>query len=174
MQQKSVGERSVFAPVHEGPEGPENGIIEILACIERSIDAMAQGLSLVGVKRCSRCRRFFKADEAGALFDGGRLVCFGCIPEWWPQRSEQLDLAERRDAESRLVYWLRKHHQAETVKQSAKLAEDQVQILRMPATCQQCRGAGVLLGSQRCRYCDGPGTVWVLVPGWTAMKAGAA
>lgn len=169
VERQIITERSLSPAVHEVSGTAENRITEMLASIERTLNELAKGLGLVGLKRCFSCSKFFKNAGGDALFDGGELVCFGCIPAWWRKRSEQLSLEDRRNTESKLVFWLRSHHQAEIVKQSANLGEDQQRAPRMVATCLQCRGEGTLFGDRRCRYCDGPGKVWVIVPGWAVV-----
>jgi RecJ-like exonuclease len=62
------------------------------------------------------------------------------------------------------VFWLRDFHHAELFKDPAKLPESSLQELHIVANCLECRGTGKLMGQERCRYCDGRGTVWVIVP----------
>jgi hypothetical protein len=137
-------------------------IDETLARIERDLELMRHGLSLLEVKPCFRCRRFFRA-EPGALFDGGVLVCFACVPEWWPLRSPELGLKDRELIEHRLVRWLLTHHNAHVIYQAEKLPPDQPQEFRLVTDCEECDGTGTLVGS-RCHYCSGRGTLWVVIP----------
>lgn len=142
---------------------PESRIDDTLVRIERELELMRHGLSLLEVKPCSRCRRFFRA-QPGALFDsGGELICFGCLPEWWPQRSPELSLKERELIEHRLVRWLLAHHHAHVIYQAEKLPADQPQEFRLVTDCEECDGTGTLTGS-RCHYCNGRGTLWVVIP----------
>jgi hypothetical protein len=142
---------------------PDKPIDDALARIERDLELLRQGLSLLDVKPCSRCRRFFRA-EPGALFDSGReLICFGCIPQWWPQRSPELSVNDRELMEHRLVRWLLTRHHAHVIHQAEKLPPDQSQEFRLVTACEECGGTGTLTGS-RCHYCNGRGTLWVVIP----------
>jgi len=142
---------------------PDRRIDERLARIERELELLRQGLSLLDVKPCSRCGRFSRG-EPGALFDtGGAFVCFGCIPEWWTQRSPELNLKDRESMEHRLVRWLLAHHHAHVVHQIEKLPADQAQEFRLVTDCEECEGTGTMVGT-RCHYCNGRGTLWVVIP----------
>ena len=174
MREEPVNGCSLPAPVPQPSGAAENRIGEILERIETDLKHIAEALSLVGLKRCSWCRKFVKSASPGALFNVGQLVCFRCIPDWWAHRSAELDLQERGELETKLAFWLRTHHRAEIVKQSGKLAESRLQVPRIVATCLQCRGTGTRLGNERCRYCDGFGTVWVLVRGWSTPNQNPA
>lgn len=145
------------------PNEPDSPADETLARIERDLQLLRQGLSLLNVKPCVGCQRFFRADP-GALFDDGHSqVCFGCVPEWWPRRSPDLSLKDREFTEQRLVRWLLAHHQAHIVHQAEKLPPDQPQAFRLVADCEECHGSGSMGGS-RCHYCNGRGTLWVVIP----------
>ena len=140
-------------------------VSEILEAVESELHDLVQGLSLLGIKRCSWCKRFFRCSDPGALFGGvGEFVCFECIPGWWPSRREQLSCAQQRQIESDLVFWLRSFHHARTVNGSNGLKQEQAVKFELSASCLECRGTGVYLGDKRCRYCAGPGTVRVIVP----------
>jgi hypothetical protein len=144
---------------------PEDQVTDILARVEHNLNDLVQGLSLLGVKRCSWCKRFFRSSDPGALFSSGReLVCLGCIPAWWPSRREQLSCEDIQKAEGSLVFWLRGHHNAYLQKNSRKPNEGQPVKFELVASCLECRGSGTLMGDRRCRYCDGPGAVRVIVP----------
>ena len=100
-----------------GPHGPgEDSLFATLARVERDLSDLIEGLALLGVKRCSQCRKFFRSADPGALFDYGQLVCYGCIPDRWSSMSMQLNVSDRERTEGKLASWLRKHHQAEVVK----------------------------------------------------------
>src|SRR5215469_13679635 len=145
--------------------GADARVSEILEGLESELHDLVQGLSLLGIKRCSWCKRFFRSSDPGALFSGaGEFVCFECIPGWWPSRREQLSCAERQETEGNLVFWLRSFHQAHTVHGSKGPKLDQAVKFELSATCLECLGTGVYLGDKRCRYCAGPGTVRVIVP----------
>jgi hypothetical protein len=145
------------------PEESDPSAQEILARHQLDLDRLKDALGLLGVSACSWCKNFFRRSDPGALFDAGELVCYGCIREWWPQRNAQLAAKDRDPLEGKLVFWLRDYHHAETFKDPAKLPETSLQELHIVAGCLECRGTGKLLGDERCRYCEGRGTVWVIV-----------
>ena len=151
------------------PDKPEPSAEQTLARLELDLQRLKDAFGLLGISACSWCKKFFRRTDPGALFDAGELVCYGCIHEWWPQRCMNLSTKERENLESKLVFWLRDYHHAELFKDPAKLPESSLQELHIVATCLECRGTGKLLGQERCRYCDGRGTVWVIV-----QKAGLA
>jgi hypothetical protein len=136
---------------------------EVLARYQLDLDRLKDALDLLGVSDCSWCKKFLRRSDPGALFDAGELVCYGCIHEWWPQRYTQLGTKERETLEGKLVFWLRDFHHAELFKDPAKLPEASLQELHIVANCLECRGTGKMMGQERCRYCDGRGTVWVIV-----------
>ncbi len=145
------------------PEKPEPTIEQILSRQQLDLDRLKDALGLLGISACSRCKKFFRRTEPGALFDAGELVCYGCIREWWPQRCAQLTTKERENLEGKLVFWLRDYHQAETFKDPAKLPESSLQELHIVANCLECHGTGKSLGQDHCRFCEDRGTVWVIV-----------
>ena len=131
-----------------------------LSRIEHDLQDLIEGLALLGVKRCVQCKQFFHATDPGALFDYGKLVCFGCIPEWWPEQSKQLTVQNREDLAGKLASWLRKYHHAEIMKEAPEKRDVTFQIV---TACRECRGSGKLLEGERCRFCGGLGTVWIVV-----------
>jgi hypothetical protein len=138
---------------------------ETLARVEHDLNDLIDALALLGVKRCSQCRRFFRSADPGALFDCGQLVCYGCIPDWWPSLSTQLGIAERERIEGKLASWLRKHHQAEVVKATPGTVLDTANAeFQIVARCLECSGSGKLMEGERCRFCNGLGTVRIVVP----------
>lgn len=145
------------------PDKPEPGTEEVLARHELDLQRLKDAFSLLGINACSWCKKFFRRTDPGALFDAGELVCYADVPAWWQQRCAQLSTKDRGDLEGKLVFWLRDHHHAELFKDPAKLPDPSLQELHIVATCLECRGTGKLLGQERCRYCDGRGTVWVIV-----------
>jgi hypothetical protein len=145
-------------------EKPDSSVEDVLARQQFDLDRMRDALGLLGVSDCSWCKKFLRRTEPGSLFDAGDLVCFGCIHEWWPQQCAQLSAKDRETLEGKLVFWLRDFHHAELFKDPAKLPESSLQELHIVANCLECRGTGKLMGQERCRYCDGRGTVWVIVP----------
>jgi len=136
---------------------------DIVASHEVEIERLKNALGLLGVYACSWCKKFVRRSEPGALFDAGELVCYGCIAEWWAQRCTEFSGKDRQDLEGKLVFWLRDQRHAELFKDPAKLPESSLQELNIVANCLECRGTGKLMGDERCRYCEGRGTVWVVV-----------
>jgi hypothetical protein len=130
---------------------------------ESDLDRLKEAFALLGVSPCNWCKKFFRRADPGALFDAGELICYGCIREWWPQRSAQLGVKERENLEGKLVFWLRETHHAELFKDPAKLPDPSLQEFHLVANCLECRGLGKSMGQEKCRYCDGRGTVWVIV-----------
>jgi hypothetical protein len=145
------------------PDKFEPSLEETLARQAQEIERLKDAFGLLGVSACSWCKKFVRRTEPGALFDGGELVCYGCIHEWWAQRCGQLGTKERENLEGKLVFWLRDYHHAETFKDPAKLPESSQQELHIVANCLECRGTGKSLGQENCRFCEGRGTVWVIV-----------
>jgi len=144
-------------------ENPDPRIEEILARQQFDLDRLKDAFGLLGISACSRCKKFYRRTEAGTLFDAGELICYGCIHEWWPQRSALLSSKDRETLEGKLVFWLRDYHQAETFKDPAKLPDTSLQELHIVANCLECHGTGKSLGQDHCRYCEDRGTVWVIV-----------
>jgi hypothetical protein len=127
------------------------------------LDRMKDALSLLGVNPCAWCKKYFRRSDPGSLFDAGELICYGCVRGWWPHRCMQCSSKELVDLEGRLVFWLRDHHHAETFKDPARLPENSLQDLNIVANCLECHGTGKSLGQDSCRFCEGRGTVWVVV-----------
>jgi hypothetical protein len=151
---------------HAAPQDPaENSLLESLSRVERDLNDVMGALALLGVKRCSNCRQFFRSAEPGGLFDcGGETVCYGCIPIWWPSQSTRLGVADRERTEGKLASWLRKYHHAEVRKMTPGKAPDDTDAdFQMVAKCQECAGSGKLMEGERCRFCSGLGTVRIVV-----------
>src|SRR6202021_4043378 len=85
---------------------------EVLARHQLDLDRLKDGLALLGINACSCCKKFLRRSDPGALFDAGELVCYGCIPEWWPQRAGQVGIKEPEAPEGKLVFWLRDFNDA--------------------------------------------------------------
>jgi hypothetical protein len=136
---------------------------DIMARQTLEIERMRDAFALLGVNPCACCKKFVRRSDAGAMFDAGELICYGCVREWWPQRSAQLSGKEHENLEGKLVFWLRDYHRAETFKDPAKLPETSLQELNIVANCLECHGTGKSLGEDSCRFCEGRGTVWVIV-----------
>lgn len=143
----------------------EGSLSERLMQTQRELNDVITALALLGIKRCSQCRQFFSAADPGALFGNGTLVCYNCVPEWWHSRSSQLDVGEREKVETRLSSWLRKYHGAQIVKEEKGKAPEVGPLeFQIVVHCSECRGSGKLLEGERCRFCNGFGTVWIVAP----------
>ena len=143
----------------------ENPLFATLARVEHDLNDLIGALALLGVKRCSQCKRFFRLADPGALFDCGQLVCYSCIPDWWPSESTRLGVEERERVEGKLASWLRKHHRAEIIKVTpGNVPETTNADFQIPAKCQECAGSGKLMEGERCRFCNGLGIVRIVVP----------
>jgi hypothetical protein len=162
-----MGVRSNHEPMPgTTPRGLADGaLLETVEHMEQDVNNLVEALGLLGVKPCSRCRKFFRSSEPGALFDSGEMVCFTCVPEWWNSTSEQLRVSDREKLEGKLSSWLRKYHRAEVVKEDkGKTQETTPHQFQIVVHCTECRGSGKLLEGERCRFCNGFGTVRVVVP----------
>jgi formylmethanofuran dehydrogenase subunit E len=141
------------------------GMLEKLAQTQRDLNDVIEALALLGIKRCSQCKHFFNSSDPGALFGNGQLVCYSCVPEWWSSYSGQLGVAEREKAETKLSSWLRKHHGAQIVKEErGRTPEANPLEFKVVVHCSECGGSGKLLQGERCRFCNGFGTVWIVAP----------
>jgi hypothetical protein len=153
---------SLPAPNHDPAD---NSPFETLTRLNRDLEAVIRGLSLLGVERCSQCRQFFQCSDPGALFDAGQLVCLACIPEWWSLLSAGIGIADRERIEGKLAGWLRKYHAAEVVREApGKLLDATNAKFQMVVKCLECTGSGKLMEGERCRFCSGVGTLRILVP----------
>jgi hypothetical protein len=142
-------------------ECPSN---ETLSHVEHDLSDVIAALALLGVKRCSQCKQFVRASEPGTLFDYGELVCYDCVAKWWPRVSAQLNIVDRESIEGKLAAWLRKYHGAEIVKETpGKVLDTSNAELAIVAKCVECSGSGRLMEGERCRFCNGFGTVRVVV-----------
>ncbi len=142
----------------------DRSLFEVVSRIENDLNDLIGGLALLGVKRCSRCTQFFRSAEPGALFDCGQIVCYKCVPDWWSSSSARMQIADREQTEGKLALWLRKYHRGEVVKEiSAKGANPNI-AFQMVAKCLECAGSGKLMEGERCRFCNGGGTVRIVVP----------
>jgi hypothetical protein len=143
----------------------DNSLFESVSRVEHDLNDLIAGLALLGVKRCSQCKQFLRSAEPGALFDGGQIVCYKCIPDWWSSFSQRFGVAEREHTEGKLASWLRKYHRAEIVKETPEKAADISNVeFQMIAKCLECSGSGKLMEGERCRFCNGAGTVRIVVP----------
>jgi hypothetical protein len=145
-------------------KGAEASLLETLAHVEHDLNDVIAALALLGVKRCSQCKQFFRSSEPGTLFDYGQLVCYECVPTWWPKLSAQLNVVDREKIEGKLSAWLRKYQRAEVVKQIPGKVPDTTTAFQIVAKCLECSGSGKLMEGERCRFCNGLGTVRIVVP----------
>jgi hypothetical protein len=143
----------------------ENSMFETMVRVEHDLSDVIAALSLLGVKRCSQCKQFFRSADPGALFENGQTVCYKCIPAWWSSLSTRLGIVDRERLEGKLATWLRKHHHAEVVKETPGVSPDAANTeFQMVARCVECAGTGKLMEGERCRFCNGFGTVRIVVP----------
>jgi len=131
--------------------------------LERSLERLKGGLGLLGVKPCSSCGVFYRSSDPAALFHCGELVCFNCIPQWWLQRSTELDTNDRQKAERELRQWLVSYHHADVIQRSKDLPKPEQLLMKLVTGCGQCGGSGKTGTGRRCSHCDGRGTVWVII-----------
>jgi len=160
--QSEVGDRNSQETPHDLHD---NSLSESVSRVEQDLDDLIDALALLGVKRCSQCRQFFRSSEPGALFDCGQIVCYKCIPDWWSSSSRRMSITDRERTEGKLASWLRKYHRAEIVKETPGQAPDPSNIeFQMFSKCLECAGSGKLMEGERCRFCNGAGTVRIVVP----------
>ena len=129
--------------------------------IERYLVDITDALAQVGLKRCSCCGKFFQSADPKALFKGREVVCYRCLSKWWPHRRGQLSTIERDSIEHKLVHWLIREHNADIVRDPAKLGEKADKI-SMIASCLECNGTGISDGRTCSRCYDG--NIWVVTP----------
>lgn len=131
-----------------------------LVKLERDLDHLARGVGLLGIKPCCWCGKFFRSIEPATLFDHGAPVCFRCIPDWWHRQSGLLGVKEREIAEHAMKMWLIGYHHADVIKRQEDVPKNPQ--LELVVGCYECHASGYL-HDVRCRFCDGRGTVWVVV-----------
>jgi hypothetical protein len=143
----------------------DSSLFESVSRVEHDLNDLIRALALLGVTRCSQCRQFVRSAEPGALFDCGQFVCYGCVPGWWSSFSTRMAVTDRERTEGKLALWLRKYHRAEVVKETPGKVPDTGNIeFQMIAKCLECSGSGKLMEGERCRFCNGAGTVRIVVP----------
>ena len=141
----------------------EPSLFETVSHIQQDVTALMDALAILGIKRCSECKQFLNSSDPGSLFDSGQLVCYRCVPNWWSSFSTKLVVADREKLEAKLSSWLRKYHGAEVVKEDrGKLPDVNPDQFRIVVHCSECYGSGKLLEGERCRFCNGFGTVWIV------------
>ena len=150
-------------------EGPalsydvEMGRDEKLASLERELEYLKAGLGLLGVKPCSCCGVFYGRSDPGALFNCGEFVCYACVARWWSHRRPQLSGKDRQTTESGLRRWLVTYHHAKVIAKSRDLPEPERLVMKLVTGCEQCSASGKSYSGAPCSYCDGRGSVWVVV-----------
>jgi hypothetical protein len=141
---------------------PQN-IDERLASIEHELEHLKAGLGLLGITPCSWCGAYYRRSDPGALLKCGDVVCYRCLPSWWEQRCPTLSVGERQKTEMELNRWLVSHHGAEVIGMAEHLPEPERLSLKLVTGCEECNGTGKNYSGKRCHYCDGRGSVWVIV-----------
>jgi len=143
----------------------ENSVFETMVRVEHDLGDVIAAFALLGIKRCSQCKQFFRSADPGALFENGHIVCYKCIPDWWAASSQRLGVTDREKLEGKLAPWLRKYHGAEVVKETpGKVLDTSNADFEIVAKCVECAGSGKLMEGERCRFCNGFGTVRIVVP----------
>lgn len=138
---------------------------DALANMQRELASMKNALSLLGVKPCSVCGRYFLSSNAANLFiAGGEAVCYSCFPDWWPKRCTQLGVPDREGVEHKIMRWLVAHHGGKVYRDPSELPprEDKA-LLHVVVGCTECKGSGKL-AHQRCPHCLGNGHIRVVTP----------
>jgi len=134
----------------------------LVARIDRDLENLKKGLSLLGVKPCCCCGTFFRSSERNQLFDCGELVCLDCIHGWWTSRAPELTIEDREMIERKLVHWLLNHHRAKIIRKTEEFLNPQRRKLHLVVSCARCDGTGICL-RKRCQSCDGRGTVCLAI-----------
>jgi hypothetical protein len=160
--QQALGNGHSPAETHASAE---NSLFETLLRVDRDLNDLIGALALLGVKRCSQCRQFFRCGDPGALFDCEQVVCYGCIPDWWSSASTGLGVSDRERIEGKMASWLRKYHRAEVIKVAPGNVPDSSNAeFQIVTKCLECAGSGKLMEGERCRFCNGLGSVRIVVP----------
>ncbi len=135
-----------------------------MARLERDLERLTTGVRLLGIKSCSWCNKYFRCSDSVTLFDPGTPVCYSCVLEWWHHQCNQLSVQERENIERALKIWLLRYHHAEVIKNPQKMPKDPPPQLPIVVSCNECHASG-FVANTRCGYCDGRGTVWIVVRG---------
>lgn len=155
--------RDLWHPI-DMSESSDRRVDEALQRIERELQEQAKALALLGLRQCSCCRKYLRYDGPGAVFvDAGELVCYKCVHDWWLNKSPQLPITDRTTIEQKLVHWLIYQHHAKVIKQTGKVLDNLPEGLRLVAGCIECNGLGKDTARGPCSYCNGTGTVWVVL-----------
>jgi hypothetical protein len=146
------------------PEETNQELYDRVARLERDLERLTTGVRLLGIKSCSWCSKFLRSSDPATLFDTGTPVCYSCVLEWWHHQCNQLTVQERENIERALKIWLLRYHHAEVIKNPQKLPKEPPPHLQIVVSCNECHATGYVAGT-RCGYCDGRGTVWIVVRG---------
>lgn len=130
--------------------------------LERYLERLTTGVALLGIKACVWCKKFFRNSDPATLFEVGTTVCYSCVAEWWQSQSIDLSAKQREVVEYELKNWLIRCHHAEVFKSPEKVPKDPSPKLELVVSCYEC-GASGASGGERCRFCDGRGTIWIVV-----------
>ena len=144
------------------PDDPNQVLHDRLAELTSHLERLTTGVSLLGIKPCVWCKKFFRSSDPGVLFEAGTTVCYTCIPEWWQHQSGEVSLKQKEFIEYELKNWLVRCHHAEVFKSPEKLPKEPPPKLQMVISCYECGASGNLNG-ENCRFCEGRGTVWAVV-----------
>jgi|SRR5579859_735933 len=141
---------------------PEKNPAEVLAHLERDVANLKSALVLLGIKQCSSCEKFYLTSDPGSLFTACEdTVCYACFSSWWPGRCHNLSIPGRSSIEHKLMRWLVDYHGGIVFRELSQLPPQELQDVRVVVACFECGGTGTL-GGERCRYCHGNGSVWVV------------
>lgn len=146
------------------PEQTNQELSDRVARLERDLERLTSGVRLLGIKSCCWCNKFLRSSDPATLFDPGTPVCYNCVLEWWHHQCNQLNVQERENIERALKIWLLRYHHAEVIKTPRKLPKDPAPQVQIVVSCNECHATGYGAGT-RCGYCDGRGTVWIVVRG---------
>ena len=78
--------------------------------------------------------------------------------------SGQISVHDREKLESKPASWLRKYHQAQVKQDQDDGASSNNYGFQMVVHCTECNGSGKLLEGERCRFCNGLGTIRIVIP----------
>jgi len=141
---------------------PENNSAEVLARLEREVANLKSAFALLGARQCSSCEKFYLTSNPGNLFSAcGDSVCYACLSAWWSGRCHHLDIPSRSAIEHKLMRWLVDYHGGVVFRELAQLPPQELQDVHIVVACFECSGTGKQDG-ERCRYCRGSGSVWVV------------
>ena len=144
------------------PDEPTRPLYDRLERLEHELERLTAAVGRLGIKPCSWCKKFLRSSEPATFFSRDTPVCYQCVPEWWRYQCNQLSVHEREIIERQLKTWLLRYRHAEVVRGPEKLPKDPPPHLRIVVSCNECQATGYL-NKVRCGFCDGRGTVWIVV-----------